>query len=95
MGQELSFLTFVDRYTYRSLPPAQDHKQIHDGDKGLNTGGMGCYAPPPIATKGLIEQIHKTVVKPSMDGMRKEQMPFVGCLFTGYMIKYDGPRLLE
>ena len=94
-GQELSFLTFVDGYTYRSLPPAQDHKRALDGDEGLNTGGMGCYAPPPVATRTLIEEIHSTIIKPSIDGMRYERMPFVGCLFTGYMITKDGPRLLE
>ena len=94
-GQELSILTFVDKYTCRSLPPAQDHKQVYDGDQGPNTGGMGCFAPPPIATKEILEEIHRTVIQPSVDGMRKERIPFVGCLFTGYMITKDGPRLLE
>ena len=71
-GDELSFLTFSDGYTIRSLPPAQDHKQIHDGDQGPNTGGMGCYAPIRIASKQLIEDVHRTIIQPTVDGMRKE-----------------------
>ena len=71
-GEELSFLTFSDGYTIRSLPPAQDHKQIHDGDQGPNTGGMGCYAPTRIASKRLIDDVHRTILQPTVDGMRKE-----------------------
>lgn len=71
-GEELSFLTFSDGYTIKSLPPAQDHKRIFDGDKGPNTGGMGCYAPTKIASKELIEEVHRTILQPTIDGMRKE-----------------------
>lgn len=71
-GEELSFLTFSDGYTIRSLPPAQDHKQIYDGDQGPNTGGMGCYAPTRIASKQLIEDVHRTILQPTVDGMRRE-----------------------
>ena len=71
-GQELSFLTFSDGYTIRSLPAAQDHKQILDGDCGPNTGGMGCYAPTKIATPELIEDVHRRIIQPTVDGMRKE-----------------------
>jgi phosphoribosylamine--glycine ligase/phosphoribosylformylglycinamidine cyclo-ligase len=60
-GEELSFLTFSDGYTIRSLPPAQDHKRIYDGDEGPNTGGMGCYAPTKIASKELIDVVHRTI----------------------------------
>jgi len=56
-GDELSILSFSDGYTIRSLPPAQDHKRIFDGDQGPNTGGMGCYAPTNIATKELLEEV--------------------------------------
>ncbi|KAA6407193.1 MAG: bifunctional purine biosynthetic Ade1 [Lasallia pustulata] len=94
-GDELSFLTFSDGYTIRSLPPAQDHKQIHDGDQGPNTGGMGCYAPTRIASKQLIEEVHRTILQPTVDGMRKEGFPFVGILFTGLMINKSGPKTLE
>lgn len=94
-GDELSILTFCDGYNMRSLPPAQDHKRIFDGDQGPNTGGMGCYAPTNIATKELIEEIERTVLEPTLRGMRKERTPFIGTLFTGLMITKDGPKTLE
>lgn len=71
-GDELSILTFSDGYTIKSLPPAQDHKRIFDGDQGPNTGGMGCYAPTRIASKAVLDEIDRTIVKPSIDGMRRE-----------------------
>ena len=94
-GEELSFLTFSDGHTVRSLPPAQDHKRIDDGDKGPNTGGMGAYAPTKVATPKLIEEVHRKILQPTIDGMRKERFPFVGLLFTGLMITKDGPKTLE
>ncbi|KAL8726760.1 MAG: hypothetical protein Q9166_006499 [cf. Caloplaca sp. 2 TL-2023] len=94
-GQELSFLSFVDGYTIKSLVPAQDHKQVYDNDKGPNTGGMGCYAPAPIADAKLIEEVHRTILQPTVDGMRAERMPMKGLLFTGIMVTRDGPKTLE
>jgi len=94
-GDELSILTFSDGYTVRSLPPAQDHKRIFDGDQGPNTGGMGCYAPTRIAPKEVREEIDRTIIQPSIDGMRRDGMPFVGILFTGLMMTKDGPKVLE
>jgi phosphoribosylamine--glycine ligase / phosphoribosylformylglycinamidine cyclo-ligase len=95
VGDELSILTFCDGYTIRSLPPAQDHKRIFDGDQGPNTGGMGCYAPTNIATKELVELIDTEVLQPTIRGMRQERFPFVGVLFTGLMITSTGPKVLE
>ncbi|KAI0013639.1 phosphoribosylamine--glycine ligase [Xylariaceae sp. FL0662B] len=94
-GDELSVLTFSDGYTIKSLPPAQDHKRIGEGDTGLNTGGMGCYAPTNIATPDLVAQIDREIIQPTIDGMRKDEMPFVGVLFTGLMITSTGPKVLE
>lgn len=94
-GEELSFLTFSDGHTIKSLPPAQDHKQIDDGDNGPNTGGMGAYAPTKVATPQLIEEVHRKILQPTIEGMRKERFPFVGLLFTGLMITKDGPKTLE
>ncbi|EEQ32640.1 Bifunctional purine biosynthetic protein ADE1 [Microsporum canis] len=94
-GDELSILTFSDGYTVRSLPPAQDHKRVSDGDQGPNTGGMGCYAPTRIASKAVMEDIDRTIVQPTIDGMRKEGTPFVGILFTGLMMTKNGPKVLE
>ncbi|OJJ97333.1 hypothetical protein ASPACDRAFT_124276 [Aspergillus aculeatus ATCC 16872] len=94
-GDELSVLTFSDGYTIRSLPAAQDHKRIFDGDQGPNTGGMGCYAPTPISSKAVLDEIDRTIVQPSVDGMRRDGFPFVGILFTGLMMTKDGPKVLE
>lgn len=94
-GEELSILTFSDGETFKSLPAAQDHKRIYDGDKGPNTGGMGCYAPGKIATPALLENIDETILRPTLDGLRREKNPFVGMLFTGLMITSTGPKVLE
>jgi phosphoribosylamine--glycine ligase/phosphoribosylformylglycinamidine cyclo-ligase len=96
IGDELSILSFCDGTTIKSLPPAQDHKRIGDGDTGLNTGGMGCYAPTKLATPQLIARIEREILQPTIDGMRKDGFPFRGCLFTGLMIAPDGtPKVLE
>lgn len=96
-GNEISILSICDGETIRSLPPAQDHKRIFDGDRGPNTGGMGTYAPAPerICSAAMFEEIDRTVLRPTIEGMKKEGMPFVGCLFTGFMITKNGPRVLE
>ncbi|KAL1889787.1 Bifunctional purine biosynthetic protein ADE1 [Sporothrix stenoceras] len=95
-GDELSILTFCDGYTFKSLPAAQDHKRIFDGDLGPNTGGMGCYAPTNLATPELLARIDREVLAPTLEGMRKDWAPFRGLLFTGLMIAPDGtPRTLE
>ncbi|KAI7860447.1 phosphoribosylglycinamide synthetase [Circinella umbellata] len=94
-GQELSVLAFSDGYTIIPLPPAQDHKRAYDGDEGPNTGGMGCYAPTPIGTSELIEQVKRTILQPTIDGMRRDGFPFVGMLFTGLMLTASGPKVLE
>jgi phosphoribosylamine--glycine ligase / phosphoribosylformylglycinamidine cyclo-ligase len=95
LGDELSVLTFCDGYTIRSLPLAQDHKRIFDGDLGPNTGGMGCYAPTNIATKELTDCIDREILEPTIAGMRREKQPFRGVLFTGLMITSSGPKVLE
>jgi phosphoribosylamine--glycine ligase/phosphoribosylformylglycinamidine cyclo-ligase len=74
-GQEISCLAFTDGYTVVPLPGAQDHKRVFDGDKGPNTGGMGCFAPVPFYTPELQNLIKKTILQPTIDGMRLE-----GCL---------------
>lgn len=94
-GEELSFLAFADGYTVIPLPPAQDHKRALDGDLGPNTGGMGCYAPTPIGTAALIEEVKRTILQPTIDGMRRDGFPFVGMLFTGIMLTASGPKVLE
>ncbi|OMJ13947.1 Bifunctional purine biosynthetic protein ADE1 [Smittium culicis] len=94
-GEEISVLALSDGYTVIQLPSAQDHKRAFDGDQGLNTGGMGTYAPAPVATPEILSEIQKTVLQPTIDGMRKDGVPFVGCLFTGFMITNKGPKVIE
>lgn len=94
-GEEISILTISDGYSYFNFPPAQDHKRIGENDTGLNTGGMGAYAPAPVATPKLLQQIDMEIIKPSIDGMRKDALPFVGLLFTGIIITNQGPKVLE
>lgn len=71
-GPEVSVLAFSDGYTVIPLPAAQDHKRIGDGDTGPNTGGMGAYAPAPIATPEIMRRIVKETLQPTIDGMRRE-----------------------
>ncbi|KAG8680743.1 Bifunctional purine biosynthetic protein ade1, partial [Ceratobasidium sp. 395] len=94
-GPEISVLAFSDGYTVVPLPAAQDHKRIGEGDVGLNTGGMGAYAPAPVATPDVMARIVKETLKPTIDGMRKDGFPFVGMLFTGFMLTKSGPKVLE
>lgn len=94
-GHEISILSFSDGKSILSLPPAQDHKRIGDGDTGPNTGGMGTYAPTPLVSQQQLEQIHNEILQPTIDGMEKEGFSFRGCLFTGLMLTKDGPKVLE
>ncbi|KAG0051788.1 hypothetical protein BGZ89_003425 [Linnemannia elongata] len=94
-GQELSILAFSDGYTVIPLPPAQDHKRIFDNDQGPNTGGMGCYAPTPVASPEMLADIKRTILQPTIDGMRRDGFPFVGILFTGIMLTSSGAKVLE
>lgn len=94
-GQEVSVLAFSDGYSVHVMPPAQDHKRAYDGDQGPNTGGMGAYAPAPIATPELLKEVEEKVLKRAVDGMRKEGYPFVGVLYAGMMLDPRGPKVLE
>ncbi|KAJ2889781.1 Bifunctional purine biosynthetic protein ade1, partial [Coemansia aciculifera] len=94
-GPEISVLAVSDGYTVRAFPAAQDHKRALDGDEGANTGGMGAYAPAPVATAQLLAQIQESVLQRTVDGMRRAGFPFVGCLFTGFMLTAGGPKVLE
>ncbi|KIP12546.1 hypothetical protein PHLGIDRAFT_81797 [Phlebiopsis gigantea 11061_1 CR5-6] len=94
-GPEISVLAFSDGYTVVPLPAAQDHKRIGEGDTGPNTGGMGAYAPAPVATPEIMDRIMKESLQPTITGMRKEGYPFLGMLFTGFMLTPSGPKVLE
>jgi phosphoribosylamine--glycine ligase/phosphoribosylformylglycinamidine cyclo-ligase len=72
VGPEISVLAFSDGYSIVPLPAGQDHKRIGDGDVGPNTGGMGVYAPAPVATPAIMERIMSESLRPTIDGMRKD-----------------------
>ncbi|MBE3021464.1 phosphoribosylamine--glycine ligase [Campylobacter sp. 7477a] len=94
-GFELSFFAICDGENFVSLPVAQDHKRLLDNDKGPNTGGMGAYAPSPLASANLIKSLEDEVVKPTLKGMQNEDAPFCGVLFVGVMVVGDEPYVLE
>jgi len=94
-GEEASVLGISDGETVLPLVAAQDHKRVFDGDRGPNTGGMGAYAPAPVATPERIEFIRTRVLQPVIDGMKKEGTPFKGILYAGVMINDEGIKVLE
>lgn len=77
------------------MAPAQDHKRIFDGDQGLNTGGMGAYCPCPLLTPEECRVMKDEVLQRAVDGLTKENIPFVGVLYAGLMLTPDGPKVLE
>lgn len=95
-GTEASVHGICDGHTALLLPPAQDYKRIFDGDRGPNTGGMGCYLPASNVDTGLLEDIERQVFDKTLAGMRQEDTPFVGTLYAGLMITPERePVLIE
>lgn len=94
-GEECSMMAITDGYYIVPLPPCQDHKRAFDNDLGLNTGGMGAYSPVPFVNAELRREVYNKVLKPTVDGMRREGYPFIGCLYAGIMVTKDGPKVLE
>ncbi|MFD1174759.1 phosphoribosylamine--glycine ligase [Paenibacillus puldeungensis] len=95
-GQEMSILAFVDGEVVRPMAAAQDHKQVYDGDKGPNTGGMGTYSPLPHIANSIIAEAIETIIKPTAKAMVAEGRPFRGILFAGLMITPDNkPKTIE
>lgn len=94
-GREVSVLSFVDGKTIKIMSSAQDHKRAQDGDKGLNTGGMGTFSPSPFYTAEVDEFCKKYVYQATVDAMAAEGRPFKGVIFFGLMLTEDGPKVLE
>lgn len=94
-GREVSVLSFVDGKTIRLMTSAQDHKRAMDGDKGLNTGGMGTFSPSPFYTDEVDEFCKKYIYQKTVDAMAAEGRPFTGIIFFGLMLTEDGPKVLE
>lgn len=94
-GPEVSVLCFTDGKTIKPMVSSMDHKRAMDGDKGLNTGGMGTIAPNPYYTDEIAEVCMETIFRPTIDAMNKEGRPFKGCLYFGLMLTPKGPKVIE
>ncbi len=94
-GEEASFMVITDGQTILPLPTSQDHKPLYDGDRGPNTGGMGAYSPAPVVTEDLAEEIMETIMRPVIEGLAKEGIPYRGVLYAGLMISNGRPYVLE
>ena len=94
-GEELSLFAITDGQQALPLLAAQDHKRLHEGDLGPNTGGMGAYAPASVATPELVSQVMAEIIRPTLSAMRDAASPFKGLLYAGLMITDEGPKVVE
>lgn len=94
-GIELSVFALTDGKNYVLLPEAKDYKRIGEGDKGLNTGGMGAVSPVPFADKAFMQKVVSQVVEPTIDGLAKDGIPYVGFVFFGLIKVGDDPFVIE
>lgn len=94
-GIELSCFVLTDGSNYKILPTAKDYKRIGEGDTGLNTGGMGAISPVPFADSAFMDVVEARIVKPTVEGLKKDNLPYVGFIFIG-LIKVKGePKVIE
>ncbi|WCO01631.1 phosphoribosylamine--glycine ligase [Psychroserpens ponticola] len=94
-GIELSCFVLTDGKNYKILPTAKDYKRIGEGDTGLNTGGMGAVSPVPFATEEFLNKIEERVVKPTINGLQKDNLPYKGFVFIGLIKVGDDPKVIE
>ncbi len=94
-GIELSCFVLTDGKDYKILPTAKDYKRIGEGDTGLNTGGMGAVSPVPFATQDFLDKIETRIVKPTVEGLKKDNLPYVGFIFIGLIKVGDDPKVIE
>ena len=94
-GPEVSVLAFTDGKTIKPMVSSMDHKRALDGDKGLNTGGMGTIAPNPFYTEDVAQQCYEEIFIPTITAMNREGRTFKGCLYFGLMLTEDGPKVIE
>ncbi len=94
-GPEVSVLSFTDGETVVPMISSMDHKRALDGDKGLNTGGMGTVAPNPYYTDDVAKECMEKIFLPTIKAMKSEGRPFKGCLYFGLMITKNGPKVIE
>ena len=94
-GKEFSYFAFLDGSSVLPLATAQDYKRVGDGDKGPNTGGMGACSPAMGLPENIEQEIMKTVILPTVEGMKKIGSPYKGILYAGMMLTENGPKLIE
>ncbi|OMP32195.1 phosphoribosylamine--glycine ligase [Mangrovimonas sp. DI 80] len=94
-GIELSCFVLTDGKNYKILPTAKDYKRIGEGDTGLNTGGMGAVSPVPFATEEFLTKIEERIVKPTVEGLQKDNLPYKGFIFIGLIKVGDDPKVIE
>jgi phosphoribosylamine--glycine ligase len=94
-GEEASYFVLADGTTFMPLKSAQDHKRIFDDDRGANTGGMGAFAPSPLVTPDVEQQVIDTIVRPVLDGMHRDGHSYRGFLYVGLMLTAEGPKVIE
>lgn len=94
-GEEVSVFAICDGNDFICLPASQDHKRIGDNDTGKNTGGMGAYAPAPIVTPKMFEEIKNRILYPVLKNLNKRNASFIGCLYAGLIITDEGPKVIE
>lgn len=94
-GEEFSLFAFANGRHFDIMPTAQDHKRAYDDDKGPNTGGMGAYSPVPQISRDVINRAVKTIIKPILEGMIQEGIPYLGILYAGLILTSDGPKVIE
>jgi len=89
-GEEASFMVMVDGKNILALATSQDHKRLLDADQGPNTGGMGAYSPAPVVTPAIHAKVMREIIKPTVEGMAKDGIPYTGFLYAGLMISPNG-----
>ena len=94
-GIELSCFVLTDGKNYKILPTAKDYKRIGEGDTGLNTGGMGAVSPVPFADQTFLDKIENQIVKPTIEGLQKDNLPYKGFVFIGLIKVGDDPKVIE
>jgi phosphoribosylamine--glycine ligase len=94
-GEEVSVMAFCEGCNLLPLPPAQDHKPLLEGDRGPNTGGMGCYSPVPAVSGELLSDITERILRPTLRAMAAEGRPYRGILYGGLVLTPEGPKVLE
>lgn len=94
-GIEFSIFVYTNGSQYVLLPNAKDYKRRFEGNKGLNTGGMGCISPVPFVNEALMTQVENSVIKPTISGLIKDQMPYTGFIYFGLILTETGAKVIE